>query len=224
LEFQSQFLKKAHVSLPSLSDQLHPQWKQVLQESLVLLDEIDRDLPAQTFPTRHLILRALSQPLDSARVVIIGQDPYPTPGDAVGLSFSVSKEQKRIPASLKNIFKELSDDLGQLIPAHGDLTSWSDQGVVLLNRALTYDPDNKRVDSRWIPFTNEVARILGERNVVAILWGASAQELTPYFKSELTISSVHPSPLSAYRGFFGSKPFSRANDLLRKHGKEEIRW
>lgn len=210
--------------MPGLSDQLHPQWRQALQESLTLLDEINRDLPAQTFPTRHLILRALSQPLDSARVVIIGQDPYPTPGDAVGLSFSVSKDQKRIPVSLKNIFKELSDDLGTLIPAHGDLTSWSDQGVVLLNRALTYDPALKKVDPRWIPFTNEVARILGERDVIAILWGSSAQQLAPFFNGELTISSVHPSPLSAYKGFFGSKPFSRTNELLGKSGKDPIRW
>jgi uracil-DNA glycosylase len=142
----------------------------------------------------------------------------------MGLSFSINPGTKKLPPSLNNIFKELSQDLGTTQRTDGDLTSWCEQGVVLLNRSLSYDPEIKKVDLRWVSFTDEVARILGERKTVALLWGASAQQLSRYFDPHLTISSVHPSPLSAYKGFLGSRPFSGANELLAERGMKAIDW
>ena len=171
-------------------------------------------------------MRALTTPIESIRVVIIGQDPYPTPGYAHGLAFSVSRNVVKLPASLKNIFKELESDCAVERPVNGDLSRWSDQGVLLLNRILTTRAGQSlaHADIGWQVITDEVARVLGERSVIAILWGKSAQELTHYFPAEVVIASAHPSPLSSYRGFFGSKPFSSVNRILVDRGQDGINW
>ncbi len=172
-------------------------------------------------PKKDEIFRAFALPLQEVKVVIFGQDPYPGIGVADGLAFSTSKA---IPASLRNIFKELSSDIGCDIPVSGDLSRWATEGVLLLNRTLTTleGQRNAHVESEWKEITRAVAQLLGERGVVAILWGSHAQELSHYF--EYAISSPHPSPLSSYRGFFGSKPFSRANEVLISKGKTPIDW
>jgi len=156
--------------------------------------------------------------------VIVGQDPYPTPGNAMGLAFSVSPAIERIPQSLKNIYTELQADQGIAIPRNGDLSLWSSAGVLLLNRVLTtrQGQSNAHSDIGWQTITSHIASELGKRDVVAILWGKQAQELSSYFTNK--VESVHPSPLSAYRGFFGSKPFSDVNQLLVAQGREPIDW
>ncbi len=171
-------------------------------------------------------MRALSVSIESISVVIIGQDPYPTPGHAHGLAFSVSSDITPLPASLRNIFKELESDVGIPVSANGDLSRWVQQGVLLLNRILTTESGYslKHELLGWQEITNEIARILGQRPVVAILWGKNAQELSHFFDPGLTITSAHPSPLSAYRGFFGSKPFTKCNEILRGYTRPEIQW
>ena len=171
-------------------------------------------------------MRALKTSIESIRVVIFGQDPYPTPGHAHGLAFSVSSDFTLLPASLRNIFKELESDVGIPVSANGDLSRWAQQGVLLLNRILTTQPGYslKHELLGWQEITSEIARTLGKRTVVAILWGKNAQELSHFFDSGLTITSAHPSPLSAYRGFFGSKPFSTCNEILRQNHRPEIDW
>lgn len=168
-------------------------------------------------------------PLDKVEVVILGQDPYHGPGQAHGLSFSV-KDGVRFPPSLLNIFKELQDDLKAPMPKSGDLTHWAEQGVLLLNSVLTVE-EGKAASHRkkgWEQFTDKVIQLLGERDepVVFILWGAFAHSKIPMIRvpPHAIIKSVHPSPLSAYNGFFGSKPFSRANQILKSWGKKEIDW
>lgn len=175
-------------------------------------------------PARELVFSAFEQPLDRVRVVIIGQDPYPTRGYANGLAFSVDSNIKKLPASLKNIFREYSDDLNFPEPTTGDLAAWSSQGVLLLNRSLTTTVGQPGAHAKlgWREITNAIAKELGERNVIAVLWGSHAQELAPYFNER--IESVHPSPLSAYRGFFGSKPFSQVNKILVGRGEQPIDW
>ncbi len=211
----------------SLFDQLHPDWQSALEALRPQLAAIDRALEGQVIaPEYRYVMRALTTPIDSIRVAIIGQDPYPTPGYAHGLAFSVSGDIAKLPASLKNIFKELESDCGVAIPANGDLSHWSWQGVLLLNRILTTRSgfSLSHADIGWQVITDEVARQLGQRSVIALLWGKSAQELAQYFPTELVIKSAHPSPLSAYRGFFGSKPFSRVNRILLSKGQQEIKW
>jgi len=177
-------------------------------------------------PDYKNIMRALTVPISTIRVVIIGQDPYARPGYAQGLAFSVNSSISPLPPSLKNIFKELASDSSGAKPAHGDLSKWAEQGVLLLNRILTtrIGEPLSHADLGWQIITNEVARILGRRKVVAILWGNYAQELAQFFSKDLTISSPHPSPLSAYRGFFGSQPFSSVNKILVQQGSKEISW
>jgi uracil-DNA glycosylase len=165
----------------------------------------------------------LTAPLESIRVVIFGQDPYPTPGNATGFAFAVPNESK-VPASLRNIFKEFQDDLGLVALPSTDLSQWSNQGVLLLNRALTYSPDGQISLTQWAPITNAIAAELGRRDVVAILWGNDARSLKNYFRDDWVIESAHPSPLSAYRGFFGSKPFSRVNRILIQNSLPIIDW
>jgi uracil-DNA glycosylase len=196
----------------------HPFFKMHEQSINQLLSTLSNE---NTTPARANIFRAFHEPLDCVKVVIFGQDPYPGSGVADGLAFST---QSSIPASLRNIFKELSEDLGIAVPTSADLSPWAKQGVLLLNRTLTTTEGerNAHLESGWKDFTEDCARLLGERGVIAILWGAYAQELSQYFKYAL--SSPHPSPLSAYRGFFGSKPFSRANEALRAQGKLPIDW
>lgn len=189
--------------------------------------EIDSKLVNEKIaPDYKNIMRALTVPISTIRVVIIGQDPYARPGYAQGLAFSVNSNISPFPPSLKNIFKELAADSHLAIPTHGDLSHWVDQGVLLLNRILTTRVGQPlaHADFGWQIITDEVARILGSRSVSAILWGNYAQELAQFFSKDLIISSPHPSPLSAYRGFFGSQPFSRVNKILTKQGSKEISW
>lgn len=206
---------------------VHLEWIAALTNVLGEIERIESSLRGLSFnPTPENIFRALRQPLSTTSVVIFGQDPYPTPSHAIGLAFSVPADIRPIPKTLTNIFRELQDDIGCAAPSSGDLTAWAIQGVALVNRILTV-PQGKsggHAKFNWQIVTNEIAKILGERDVVAILWGNYAQQLSPYFPSHLTISSPHPSPLSAYRGFFGSKPFSKTNQLLAKESKRAIDW
>jgi uracil-DNA glycosylase len=211
----------------SLFDQLHPDWQEVLSELRGQIDLIDSKLQtSDVAPEYENVMRALSVSIESINVVIIGQDPYPTPGHAHGLAFSVSSSVTPLPASLRNIFLELESDVGIPVSANGDLSRWAEQGVLLLNRILTTESGYslKHELLGWQEVTNEIARTLGQRPVVAILWGKNAQELSHLFDPGLTITSAHPSPLSSYRGFFGSKPFSQTNQLLESIGLPAIRW
>lgn len=178
-------------------------------------------------PAGKNVLRAFTYPLDSVKVLIVGQDPYPTPGNAVGLSFSVAPNVAP-PRSLVNIFRELHDDVGAPLPSSGDLTPWCEQGVMLLNRVLTVTPNNANSHRGrgWEKVTDHAIRTLAARGkpLVAILWGRNAQELRPLLGNTPVIASPHPSPLSASRGFFGSKPFSRANALLAEQGASPVDW
>ncbi|GAB3649718.1 uracil-DNA glycosylase [Glycomyces tarimensis] len=179
-------------------------------------------------PAAEHILRAFQQPFDDVKVIIVGQDPYPTPGHAVGLSFAVAPEVRPLPRSLVNIFNEYRDDLGHPLPANGDLTPWAEQGVLLLNRSLSVRPGepNSHQGKGWETVTEQAIVALAQRGgpAVAILWGANARNLKPLLGSIPSIESAHPSPLSARRGFFGSKPFSRANTLLVEQGGEPVDW
>jgi len=207
--------------------QLHTDWQNILADHRQLIGSIETRLLDQNIaPSFENIFRALSQPPSTFRVVIFGQDPYPGVGQANGLAFSVEPTSKRIPGSLRNIFKELVNDMKTSEPENGDLSRWSDQGVLLLNRVLSTDVGSSLThkDLGWLEITDSVARYLGQHDVVAILWGKNAAELEKYFRPQWRISSAHPSPLSAYRGFFGSKPFSRANSILLKHGLKAINW
>ncbi|MCC9738054.1 uracil-DNA glycosylase [Streptomyces sp. MNU89] len=179
-------------------------------------------------PAGPNVLRAFQQPFDEVRVLIVGQDPYPTPGHAVGLSFSVAPEVRPLPGSLENIFRELQSDLGVERPSNGDLTPWTRQGVLLLNRALTTAPRRPAAHrgKGWEAVTEQAIRALAERGrpLVAILWGRDARTVRPLLGPLPAVESAHPSPMSADRGFFGSRPFSRANDLLVQQGGRSVDW
>lgn len=203
---------------------IDPSWKSFFQQHNELLVEIFDSLDdSDITPTRENIFRAFEEPLEKVRIVIFGQDPYPGVSVADGLAFS-SPSHQPIPASLRNIFKEYSADLGYEIPTSPDLSRWSKSGVMLLNRTLTTvtGERNAHVAKGWSSFTFEVAKLLGERDVVAILWGKYARELAPLF--QYRIESPHPSPLSARLGFFGSKPFSQSSKLLAELGYQPINW
>ncbi len=187
--------------------------------------------PNAIFPKGSQIFRAFDLcPIGEVRVVILGQDPYPTKGHAHGLCFSVESNVRPLPKSLQNIFKEMKEDLGVEIPVHGDLSHWANQGVLLLNSVLTVQEGlaNSHKDFGWQIFTDKVIQTVSEKceNVVFILWGASAISKTVLIdqRRHKILSSVHPSPLSAHRGFFGSKPFSSTNAYLKLVGKREINW
>ena len=208
----------------SLRVPFNESWAKVLAPFESELKSIERSLEGKlTSPAFDAAFRALSIPIESVRVVIFGQDPYPTPGNATGLAFAVPNEN-RTPASLRNIFKEYQEDLGYRDTPSSDLSQWSNEGVLLLNRALTYSPDGKISIKQWAPITNAIAEELGKRDVVAILWGNDAKSLKEYFRDDWVIESAHPSPLSAYRGFFGSKPFSRTNQILERNSLPTISW
>jgi uracil-DNA glycosylase len=180
-------------------------------------------------PAGSNILRAFQQPIEDVRILIVGQDPYPTPGHAVGLSFSVNPDVRPLPRSLQNIYRELQDDLGAPAPASGDLSPWAARGVLLLNRVLTVqlgEPGSHRRRG-WEQITATAIDALVARPdepLVAILWGKDAQSLEPMLPDVPMVASAHPSPMSADRGFFGSRPFSRANDLLEELGADPIDW
>lgn len=209
-----------------LFDQLHPEWQEELQEHKELIEEIDQFVQGcEITPSYDLIFRALNKPIDSTRVVIFGQDPYPKKGHAHGLAFSVDASVSPLPASLRNVFKELQSDVG-IDRTKGDLSDWCEQGVMLINRVLTTDVGQSLAHSHigWEEITNSVALALGKRGVLAVLWGNSALELKRFFPDDHVIASVHPSPLSVYRGFFGSKPFSQVNEKLTNKGYPTISW
>jgi uracil-DNA glycosylase len=178
-------------------------------------------------PAGDQVLRAFRQPFADVRVLIVGQDPYPTPGHPVGLSFSVAPDVRRLPPSLVNIFREYASDLGCPPPENGDLSPWTDRGIMLLNRVLTVQP-GKPASHRgkgWEEVTEQAIRALARRGgLVAILWGRDAGSLEPLLAPVPCVVSAHPSPYSADRGFFGSRPFSRANALLEQEGAEPVDW
>ncbi len=179
-------------------------------------------------PEGENVLRAFARPLADVRVLIVGQDPYPTPGHPIGLSFAVERHVRPLPRSLSNIYQELEADLGIPRASHGDLSAWSDQGVMLLNRVLTVAPGQPASHRGWgwEKVTEHAIRTLVDRGrpLVAILWGRDAANLRPLLGQTPTVESAHPSPLSASRGFFGSRPFSRADELLHAQGAEPIDW
>lgn len=210
----------------SLFDQLHPEWQSLLAGQKDLLGEIDSKINLDNIaPEQNRILAAYRLAPSKIKVVIFGQDPYPTPGNAQGIAFSVPPTSP-IPASLRNIFKEVSSDCGNPMPENGDLTRWVDQGVFLLNTILTTEPGTSLAHQGigWEEFTKNTAQVLGQRDVVGIFWGNKALELAEYFASNLIVKSAHPSPLSAYRGFFGSKSFTQVNTILKQQGKTPIIW
>jgi uracil-DNA glycosylase len=182
----------------------------------------------QYLPAGRHVLRAFERPLADVRVLIVGQDPYPTPGHPVGLSFSVAPEVHPIPRSLQNIYRELSEDLGFQPARSGDLSRWADNGVLLLNRVLTVRPGapGSHRGKGWETVTDRAIAALIERGtpLVAILWGRDAQTLRPRLAGVPAIESAHPSPMSADRGFFGSRPFSRANAMLEQQGGRAVDW
>ena len=179
-------------------------------------------------PAGNDVLRAFTYPFDEVKVIIVGQDPYPTPGHAMGLSFSTAPGVRPLPRSLVNIFKEYSSDLGLPMPEDGDLTPWSEQGVALFNRVLSVQPGKagSHRGKGWEEVTEHALRALAERGkpLVAILWGRDAQTAAKFLGDTPRIESPHPSPLSASRGFFGSRPFSRANQALEKMGAQPVNW
>ncbi len=203
---------------------VHSSWKEILAP---FEEEIQRILQIvngpDLAPASENIFKALEIDLFKVRVVIFGQDPYPTQGNANGLAFSVPRHQP-LPVSLRNIYQELKSDVGISPPNHGDLTSWTEEGVLLLNRVLTTRIGQPGAHSKvgWQKITDHIAKELGQQNVIALLWGKRAEELSHYFSDFIT--SPHPSPLSAYRGFFGSKPFSRINRALQNRGELPIDW
>jgi uracil-DNA glycosylase len=216
-----------------LTDLLDPGWATALEPVADRIAQMGDFLRAEIaagrtyLPDGPNVLRAFTQPLADVRVLIVGQDPYPTPGHPIGLSFSVAPGVAP-PRSLVNIFRELSDDLGVKRPTSGDLTPWTQRGVLLLNRVLTVEPGNSGSHRRkgWEDVTDQAIRALVARDepLVAILWGKDAQTLRPMLTDVPIIESVHPSPMSADRGFFGSRPFSRVNAELEDLGADPIDW
>jgi uracil-DNA glycosylase len=218
----------------SLADVVEDGWAQALAPVSGQISAMGDFLRAEVaagrsyLPAGKNILRAFTQPFADVRVLIVGQDPYPTPGHAVGLSFSVEPDVRPVPRSLQNIYKELNSDLGLPTPSNGDLTPWSQHGVLLLNRCLTVAPRNPGAHrgKGWEAVTDQAIRALVARGtpMVAILWGRDAQSLGALLGGTPRIESAHPSPMSADRGFFGSKPFSRANAALVAQGTEPVDW
>lgn len=212
-------------------EQMHPTWQTALAGQRELLAEIETKIStdAAVAPALPLVMRAFEQSVDSVRVLIVGQDPYPTPGHAIGLSFAVSPEVSPLPRSLQNMMRELRDDLGRDVTNGGDLQHWAAQGVMLLNRHLTTSSGQSAAhfDAGWSRFTDAAISVLNRargRKLVAILWGNEAISLQRLLPDVQVISSAHPSPLSARKGFFGSKPFSRTNEALGFVGEEKIDW
>jgi len=218
----------------ALTDLVDPSWAVALAPVTAQVAALGAFLRAEResgrgyLPPGEQVLRAFAQPMDDVRVLIVGQDPYPSPGHAVGLAFSVPANVHPIPRSLQNIFQELESDLGVRPPRNGNISGWADRGVLLLNRVLTVGPSGSgsHRGRGWETVTAQAISALTAREnpLVAILWGREAQALAPSLGEVPVIMSPHPSPLSARTGFFGSRPFSQANDLLRQQGAEPIDW
>jgi uracil-DNA glycosylase len=217
-----------------LADRVDPSWLPALGPVAGELEALEEFLRSERaagrpyLPGEGQVLRAFTQPFDDVRVLLVGQDPYPTPGHAVGLAFSVAQAVTPLPRSLRNVFTELVDDLGLPLPTTGDLTPWTRSGVLLLNRVLTVAsgaPGSHR-GKGWERVTDSAVGALAARDrpLVAILWGRDAQAVRPLLRGVPVVQSVHPSPLSATRGFFGSRPFSRASELLVSQGEEPVEW
>jgi uracil-DNA glycosylase len=217
-----------------LAELVEPGWARALAPVSTQVAELGGFLRAELaagrdyLPAAEHVLRAFTQPFDAVRVLVVGQDPYPTPGHPVGLSFSVAPGVRPFPRSLQNIFRELVADVGVPPPTDGDLSAWCDQGVLLLNRVLTVRPgaSASHRGKGWEAVTEQAIRALVARGgpLVAVLWGRDAQTLRPLLGDVPCIESAHPSPMSADRGFFGSRPFSRANALLVEQGGTPIDW
>jgi uracil-DNA glycosylase len=222
------------VTVHPLNELVHPGWASALAPVAQRIAGLGEFLRGETaagrgyLPAGPNVLRAFTYPLEDVRVLIVGQDPYPTPGHSIGLAFAVERALRPLPRSLANIYRELHDDLGLPVPQHGDLSSWSAQGVMLLNRVLTVQPGTPGTHrgKGWEAVTELAIRALVAREapLVAILWGRDAASLRPLLGATPVIQSAHPSPLSASRGFFGSKPFSRANKLLADQGAPAVDW
>lgn len=198
-------------------------WREIID--FQSLRDIDKNLGDQFIPKRELIFKALQCDPEKVKVVILGQDPYPNPRHAMGLAFSVPEDVRYFPESLKNIYKELNSDLG-IVKVNGDLSSWQEQGVLLLNMSLTVLPNKPGSHSKigWQRVTQKIIVDVAKRGALAVLWGRESQLMSKYFQPEDQFIAPHPSPLSAYRGFFGSKPFSKVNNRLIEKGLTPIQW
>ena len=207
----------------NLQQHLPEPWSKIVD--LNLLETIEEQLGEEFLPDPKNVFRALNLAPEKVKVLILGQDPYPNPEYAMGLAFSVNKNVSVLPASLKNIFKELESDLG-VVRTNGDLSDWVDKGVLLLNSSLTFNPMQPRqhLNIGWNLFTKSIIEYVGKNGAIGVLWGNHATTMKDFFLPDRVITSVHPSPLSAYKGFFGSKPFSRVNHILNKQGISEIKW
>ena len=206
----------------NLNSLIPPQWQKYADVSV--LDDISKNLPGDFLPNTDAIFKAFRLPPDQVKVLILGQDPYPNAKDAMGLAFSVGQNQ-RLPASLKNIFIELEDDLG-IKRSDGDLSDWLDQGVMLLNMSLTVMPGVPASHSKigWHELTEVIIKNVAQSGAIGVLWGNDAQTLAKYFSKDDLFTAPHPSPLSVYRGFYGSKPFSKVNNRLVEKGLTPIKW
>ena len=217
-----------------LADLVHPSWAEALVPVAPLVADMGEYLRAEVragrgyLPAGEAVFRAFERPLADVRVLVVGQDPYPTPGHPIGLSFAVERHVRPVPRSLVNIYRELHDDLGHPPVAHGDLTSWQRNGVMLLNRVLTVRPGEagSHRGKGWEPVTQRAVEVLAARGgpLVGLLWGRDAASLVPMLGDVPTVQSPHPSPLSASRGFFGSRPFSRVDELLVQQGGTAVDW
>ena len=207
----------------NLQQHLPEDWSKIVD--LNLLKTIEAQLGEDFLPEPNNVFRALTLAPEKVKVLILGQDPYPNPEHAMGLAFSVNKNISVLPASLKNIFKELESDLG-VVRTNGDLGDWVDQGVLLLNTTLTFNPTQPRqhLNIGWNLFTKSIIEYVGKKGAIGVLWGNHAIGMKNFFLPDQVITSAHPSPLSAYKGFFDSKPFSRVNRILIKQGISEIKW
>ncbi len=207
--------------------QIDKSWQPLFAEHQLELAKIQNVITSQRIaPAYENVFRVFNYPISHYRAVIVGQDPYPTPGFATGLAFSVSREVTKLPASLRNIFSEYVSDTGFSYPVNGDLSNWASNGVALLNSSLTLNLDDKskHLNIGWQRITADALDLLASNGCVAILWGSQAQKIGSKFSNSQQVSSVHPSPLSAYRGFFGSKPFTKCNQLLVASGQAPIDW
>lgn len=213
-----------------LFESMHLSWRLALSDVEPLLWSIEQKLLTRSYiPSSENVMRAFADPIDSVRVLIVGQDPYPNPDHAIGLAFAVPPETFPLPPTLVNIFKELRSDIGFGVVRRQDLTSWSRQGVMLMNRNLTTEPGVSLAhqDLGWQLFTEQAVVALQKhraKSLVAVLWGRQAAQLASLLAEATVISSPHPSPMSSYRGFFGSKPFSQVNQALSNLELPPIDW